>query len=330
MLVSLGVGGVVAGMVHLLAHAFFKALLFLGSGSVIHGCHGEQDIREMGGLRKIAPVTFVTYAVGMMALSGVPIFFCGAWSKEAILESAAHWEASRLPWILMLVGVVLTAFYMTRQVIYVFFGERRRGAASAHESPPVMLIPLLILAGCTVVFSVFISPAWPWLQTYLTGEKPRIDWGEMLTSAVLVSLLLVGGGMGAAILIYRRVNDTFDPLERAQPSVFRFLAERMWIDDLYQHTIIPFSRFLAGLSDWLDRHLWDGLVRLLATFGYAFGMVTGTFDERGINSGVDEVTIGARSVGASGARLHSGKVQAYLGAVAIGALALLLLLVWLA
>ena len=109
MMVSLGVGGVAAGIMHLLAHGFFKALLFLGSGSVIHGCHHEQDIRKMGGLRKVMPVTFVTYAIGMMALSGVPLFFAGAWTKEEVLHATAHWPKSQVPHYLMLAGVVLTA-----------------------------------------------------------------------------------------------------------------------------------------------------------------------------------------------------------------------------
>ena len=93
MMVSLGVGGVAAGIMHLLAHGFFKALLFLGSGSVIHGCHEEQDIRRMGGLRGLMPVTFLTYAIGMMALSGVPLFFSGAWTKEEILHATSHWPS---------------------------------------------------------------------------------------------------------------------------------------------------------------------------------------------------------------------------------------------
>src|SRR5213595_2385005 len=132
MMVSLGVGGVAAGIMHLLAHGFFKALLFLGAGSVIHGCHGEQDIRKMGGLRRFMPVTFFTYAIGMMALSGVPLFFSGGWTKEKILHAVAHWPQSYAPYYLMLAGVVLTAFYMTRQMIYVFYGNRRASAEHAH------------------------------------------------------------------------------------------------------------------------------------------------------------------------------------------------------
>src|SRR5437667_1914937 len=125
MMVSLGVGGVAAGIMHLIAHGFFKALLFLGSGSVIHGCHHEQDIRKMGGLRWLMPITFLTYVIGMMNLSGVPFFFSGAWTKEEILHVTSLWSVSRVPHYLMLAGVVLTALYMTRQIIYVFFGNSR-------------------------------------------------------------------------------------------------------------------------------------------------------------------------------------------------------------
>src|SRR6184192_2429626 len=178
MMVSLGVGGVAAGIMHLIAHGFFKALLFLGSGSVIHGCHGEQDIRKMGGLRRLMPVTFGTYAIGMMALSGVPLFFSGGWTKEEILHATAQWPRSHAPYYLMLAGVVLTAFYMTRQMIYVFFGNPRSGAEHAHESPRVMTIPLIVLAIGAVFLSIMLTPAWPWLHDYLTGEPVQFDFAR--------------------------------------------------------------------------------------------------------------------------------------------------------
>src|SRR6184192_1625123 len=170
MMVSLGVGGVAAGIMHLLAHGFFKTLLFLGAGSVIHGCHGEHDIRKMGGLRRLMPVTFATYAIGMMALSGVLFFFSGGWTKEEILHATAHWPRSHATYYLMLAGVVLTALYMTRQIIYVFFGNSRSASERVHESPRVMTTPLIVLAICAIFFSVLLTPAWPWLHGYLLGE----------------------------------------------------------------------------------------------------------------------------------------------------------------
>ncbi|MBA3544088.1 MAG: NADH-quinone oxidoreductase subunit L [Chthoniobacterales bacterium] len=328
MMVSLGVGGVAAGIMHLLAHGFFKALLFLGSGSVIHGCHEEQDIRKMGGLRALMPVTFLTYAIGMMALSGVPLFFSGAWTKEEILHATSLWAFSRVPHYLMLAGVVLTALYMTRQMIYVFFGPRRAAAEHAHESPPVMTLPLIALAICAVVFSVVLTPAWPWLHDYLSGERAVLNFSLLIQPALYLALVLVAVGIGLGVLIYRHATE-IDPMERAAPPLFRFLENRMWLDELYDGTILALARFAARLSDFLDRYFWDGIVRLLGGMGQVFGGLTKGFDERAINSGVNDATGIARGFGRMISARHSGQVQTYLGAIAIGMLALILLYSWL-
>src|SRR5205814_771471 len=216
MMVSLGVGGVAAGIMHLIAHGFFKALLFLGAGSVIHRLHHEQDIRKMGALRWIMPVTFLTYAIGMMNLSGVPFFFSGGWTKEGVLHATAHWPASTSPNYLMLAGVILTALYMTRQIIYVFFGSARntgfqsvrpaefhsaeaatttenisvvrtgqRPVFRAHESPRVMTMPLVVLALCSILFVLVLTPAWPWLHAYLNGEPAHADFGLLIQPIIL-------------------------------------------------------------------------------------------------------------------------------------------------
>ncbi len=337
MMVSLGVGGVAAGIMHLLAHGFFKALLFLGSGSVIHGCHGEQDIRKMGGLRRFMPVTFVTYAIGMMALSGVPFFFSGGWTKEEILHATAHWPKSPVPYYLMLAGVILTALYMTRQIIYVFFGNPRASAEHAHESPRVMTMPLIVLALGAISLSVVLTPAWPWLHEYLTGEAVHFEIGRLIQPMLFVSLVLVSAGIGVGLWMYRKAGmqdgdrpAQIDPLEYAQPALFRFLANKMWIDELYAHTVIAFSWMSARLSDWLDRYFWDGLVRGFGAIGQLFGIFTSGVDERGINAGVDETTVGTRGLGRLMSAAHSGQIQIYLGVVAIGMLALLLLYAWLA
>jgi NADH-quinone oxidoreductase subunit L len=328
MMVSLGVGGVAAGMMHLLAHGFFKALLFLGAGSVIHGCHHEQDIRRMGGLRHVMPVTFLTYSVGMMSLSGLPFFFAGAWTKEEILHATAAWPKSQLPYYLMLIGVVLTAFYMTRQMLYVFFGRRPSAAEHAHESPRVMTLPLITLAVCTIGLSAILTPAWPWLYAYLIGAPTEFRPEELISPLIFISLALVAAGIGTAVWIYRDAEET-DPLERAQPAVFRFLANKMWIDELYSRTVITIARTAASVSDWMDRYVWDGLVRLFAGSGQLFGALMKGFDERGINAGVDGGVVGTRGIGRLIAKRHSGQIQTYLGAVAVGMLALLILYAWL-
>jgi NADH-quinone oxidoreductase subunit L len=328
MMVSLGVGGVAAGIMHLLAHGFFKALLFLGSGSVIHGCHEEQDIRRMGGLRGVMPVTFLTYAVGMMALSGVPLFFAGAWTKEEILHATSLWSVSRVPHYLMLAGVVLTALYMTRQMIYVFFGRRRAAAEHAHESPAVMTWPLVVLALCAIALSVVLTPAWPWLHDFLLGEKAAVDLGSLIQPGLYVAFVLVALGIGLGVFFYRGAGEV-DPLERAAPPLFRFLANRMWLDELYDWTILAVARFAARLADFLDRYFWDGLVRLIGGLGQLVGSLTKGFDERGINAGVNDATGVVRGLGRLVSVRHSGQVQTYLGVIAVGLLALLLFYAWL-
>jgi NADH-quinone oxidoreductase subunit L len=337
MMVSLGVGGVAAGIMHLLAHGFFKALLFLGAGSVIHGCHHEQDIRKMGGLRRLMPITFLTYAVGMMALSGIPFFFSGGWTKEEILHATADWPKSQVPYYLMLAGVILTALYMTRQIIYVFFGNHRTASEHAHESPRVMTIPLVVLALCAIFFSVVLTPAWPWLHGYLTGESAPFDIARLIQSMLFVSLVLVGAGIGLGVWLYRKAGaqdrgrpTETDPLEYAQPAFFRFLENKMWLDELYSHTVVGWSRMAACISDWMDRYFWDGVVRGFGALGQIFGIFTTDFDERGINAGVDETTAGTRGLGRLISAAHSGQIQTYLGVIAISMLALLLLYAWLA
>ncbi|MDQ6622502.1 MAG: NADH-quinone oxidoreductase subunit L, partial [Verrucomicrobiota bacterium] len=265
---------------------------------------------------------------GTMALSGVPLFFAGAWTKEEILHATAGWPSSRIPYYLTMAGVILTALYMTRQVIYVFFGQRRAAAEHAHESPRVMTWPLVILAFCTIAFSIVVTPAWPWLHDYLRGQTAEFALGHLIQPALFVSLVLVGIGVAAGVLIYRKAA-THDPLAQASPALFRFLENRMWIDELYAHTIIAGSRNAARISDWLDRYFWDGLVRLVAGGGQFLGVLTRGLDERGINAGVDESTAGARGLGRLFSRAHSGQVQTYLGALGLGMLALLILYAWL-
>ena len=328
MMVSLGVGGVAAGIMHLLAHGFFKALLFLGAGSVIHGLHHEQDIRKRGGLRALMPATFATYAIGMMALSGVPFFFSGGWTKEEILHATEHWPRSHVPHYLMLLGVILTALYMTRQIIYVFFGQPRAGLSHAHESPRVMTIPLIVLAACAILFSIVLTPAWPWLESYLTGHAANFDARLLLQPMILVSLALVVGGIGLGVWMYRHAGET-DPLQQKLPALFRFLENKMWIDEIYDHTVIALARLFARISDWMDRHVWDGIVRDVGAIGQFLGKLTTGADERVINAGVDEGTVGARGFGRVMSRWHTGQIQTYLGAVALGMLALILLYAWL-
>ena len=324
MMVSLGVGGVAAGIMHLIAHGFFKALLFLGAGSVIHGAHHEQDIRKMGGLRAIMPVTFLAYAIGMMNLSGVPFFFAGGWTKEEVLHGTAHWHASPLPHYLMLAGVVLTALYMTRQMIFVFFGNKRAASGHAHESPRVMTLPLVVLALCSIALSIALTPAWPWLHAYLDGKSPQFDVALLIQPMLFISLAAVAAGIGLGIVIYRKAGE-IDPCAQKQPMLFRFLENKMWLDELYERSVVALAKLAARTSDWMDRYIWDGIARSIGAIGQLFGTLTANFDERGINAGVDETTAGTRDLGRVMSARHSGQVQTYLGVIALGMVALLIL-----
>src|SRR3989442_1887198 len=154
-----------------------------------------------------------------------------------------------------------------------------------------MTMPLIALAACSILFGIVLTPAWPWLHAYLTGEPSQFDIAQLIQPVLFVSLVLVAAGIGLGFAIYRKAAET-DPLEQAQPALFRFLKNKMWLDELYDRTVVAFSRMAARLSDWMDRRVWDRLVRAFGGLGRRFGVASATFDEPGINAGVDEVTTG--------------------------------------
>src|SRR5207237_7485989 len=148
---------------------------------------------------------------------GVPVCFSGGWTKEEILHATAHWPRSHIPYYLMLVGVFLTALYMTRQIIFVSFGTSRAASEHAHESPSVMTLPLIVLAVCAILFGVVVPPAWPWLESYLTGHSPRFDRHLLIQPMIIVSLAIVGAGVSLGIWICLRAPGS-DRIPRAQPA----------------------------------------------------------------------------------------------------------------
>ena len=330
MMLALGVGSVTAAMVHLLAHAFFKALLFLGAGSLIHGIHGEQDIRKMGGLRKFLPITFATYAIGMMALCGVPFFFSGFWSKDEILHVARLWPVSQVPFFLAAGAAFLTAFYMTRQMCYVFSGSYR-GNAHPHESPPVMTIPLVILAVAAVLMSIPVTPAWPWLHGHLSGHFPAVDFSQLVEHGFLtmagLSAVIATAGIGLGFLLYRRAGDP-DPLQRLWAGGFRALANRLYVDEIYQATIIRGLTLLGQVAAGLDRWIFAGAVRLGAGLCQCAAVAGDLFDKFWINLGFDSLCDGLRDGGQLFASWQNGRVSGYLRFLSVGAILLLLIIGW--
>ena len=349
MMVGLGVAGVAVGMFHLITHAFFKALLFMGAGSVIHGCHEEQNIHRMGGLRRLMPVTFATYAVGMLALCGFPLF-SGFWSKDAILHAASVWSVSQVPFYLGAIGVLLTAFYMTRQVYYVFFGESRQSRTVGHkphsaeaavsttsqESPAVMTIPLVILAAFSILLGLIGTPAWPWFTSFLDGHQVNFDFRGFAENGVLPvmlsSTIALFLGLGIGWWFYGRKPiesaETPDALERVQPKIFNLLRNGLFVDKFYEATIIRFNGWFARFCDSLERWVWGGAVRMITYLVVGLSGLNRAVDSLVVNPGFDQ---GCRSVTRGGhllSRLQSGRTQSYLRIVGIAFAALVLFLLW--
>ena len=328
MMLALGVGSWVAAIFHLLTHAFFKALLFLGAGSVIHAAHHEQDIRRLGGLRGPMKITFVTFALGMMALAGVPFLFSGFWSKEAILHAAHGWEASPLPFYAGLAAVVLTAFYMTRLVAEVFFGRPRSDEAGhAHENSPAMTFPLIILAACSILFSFLAWPS-PWLQHQL-DPSAHAEPGDL--SLMMLSIVLVALGLGTGWALYgrrpRAQAGSPDPLAARAPGLIAVLANRLGFDEFYAATFGRLNAALATLADVLDRFVWGGAVSFLAGLGKFTGLVSRETDERTLNGGFDATSGQLRGAGQAYSQAQTGETHGYLRTLALGFVLLLIIVV---
>jgi NADH-quinone oxidoreductase subunit L len=364
MMLGLGVGGVSVGIFHLITHAFFKALLFLGAGSVIHGCTEEQDIRYLGGLRRLMPITFATYAIGTLALCGFPLLFSGFWSKDAILHAAHNWSISQVPFYLGGFGALLTAFYMTRQVCYVFFGARREPQAiesprapeefcilpEPHESPAIMTTPLVILATCTILLGFHNTPAWPWLASFFRQPEtavasvspvtpswnPVVDFTRFaeagLLPLMLMSSLIVLAGIGLGWWLYGRKPITQanapDPLERLAPPIFQALQKRLYVDEFYEATIIRAARWTAHFSAWLDRRVWSGAVSAVRILVTGLGHVDASIDKQAVNGGFDEGCRGVSSGGRLLSHFQNGQVQNYLRIIAAALIVLAALLLW--
>ena len=352
MMMGLGVGGVSVGMFHLITHAFFKSLLFLGAGSVIHGCSGEQDIRRMGGLGKLMPITFATYSVAMLALCGFPLF-SGFWSKDEILHAAHTWNISQAPYYMGAFAALLTAFYMSRQMFYVFFGTSHLPEASSehahdhhttnhhasgtpHESPAVMTVPLMILSVFALLLGFFGTPAWPWFQSFLEGTPLSVDFSAfshggilpvMLSSSVIVLLGLSIGWWfyGRKPIESAEAPDNFGKLS---PPVFTLLGHAFYMDAFYGATFIRLNTLLSKISDWFDRWIWNGTVKAVTLLTFGFAHLDNFIDTHVVNSGFDE---GCESVSRSGqllSRLQGGRVQGYLKIIAGALIVFTILLLW--
>jgi NADH-quinone oxidoreductase subunit L len=261
MVMAVGLSGPTAAMFHLTTHAFFKALLFLSAGSVILGMHHEQDIWKMGGLWKKMPITFWTFLIGALALSGVPPF-AGFYSKDSILAQALE-EKNYLLFSVAVLVAAMTVFYTFRLFFVVFLGkEKSDHAKHAHESPLVMTLPLLVLAVFSLVGG-FIG------ITNNFGSQFGAEHASLTLMEQFVhpfhDVFPMACGLGAAALgfflalsFYKNV--TSDPLPARLGALSRWMADRFYFDELYEQTVIRLHDFLAAISDFIDRWILEGAI----------------------------------------------------------------------
>lgn len=260
MVMSVGLSGETPAMFHLTTHAFFKALLFLGAGSVIHGLHEEQDIWKMGGLKKHMPVTFWTFIIGTLALSGVPPF-AGFYSKDSILGQALDQHNYLLFGVAVFVAG-LTTFYMFRLFFVAFLGEpRTEKAKHAHESPWVMTGPLVVLSvlavvggfiGITTIYNSQFAPDAEKLTVAQQLLEPLHNIVPMLLGIGAVAV-----GLFAAYTLYGKTDS--DPLPAKLGGLATAMKNRFYFDELYEATFIRLHDALAAVADFIDRWLVEGL-----------------------------------------------------------------------
>ncbi|MDB6170624.1 MAG: proton-translocating NADH-quinone oxidoreductase, chain [Verrucomicrobia bacterium] len=275
-LVGAGAG---AAMFHLTTHAFFKALLFLGSGSVIHGCHHEQDIFRMGGLAKRMKLTFLTFTIGVAAIIGLP-FLAGFFSKDAILFLA--FANNRAVFVILAFTAVLTALYMTRLWRITFFGEpRSESAAHAHEGGLTLTLPLVVLAALAVLGGY--TAIYPKVFSVVLELVPEARGGDH-TVVLVTSLLVLLVGAGVGFVFYRPA--AADALEEKSPGLFRLLSSKLWFDELYTYYVDKVQQRFAMLLNYLEQIFLAGVII------------------RGFAGLVGLLGLGAR-------RLHVGRLNAY-------------------
>ncbi len=342
MFLAMGVGAHGAGIFHLMTHAFFKACLFLGAGSVIHAMGGEHDMRKMGGLWSALPSTSKTFLIATLALTGCP-FLAGFFSKDEILWQAfssrhGHWAL----WLTATLVAGLTAFYMFRQVFMVFFGESRADHHTrehVHESPSVMTVPLWILAigsiaaGYLGVPHVLSAPAriphyWnEWLAPVFGGHGPieeHLPAGgdaalELLLMAISVGVAFAGAGL-AYLMYYRGSIRPALFSEAAGGAPYRLVLNKYYVDELYDLIFVRGALLLSRAAAWFDLHVIDGIVNLAAVVVREVARLGGFLDNLVVDGAVNAVAEATWVVGGRIRRIQTGAISAYLYVVVLGVL----------
>ncbi len=274
MFLALGVGAFAAGIFHLMTHAFFKALLFLGAGSVIHAMSGEQDLQKMGGLWNKIPTTARTFAVATLAIAGIPPL-AGFFSKDEILGHA--FEKSPLLWLVGFITAGMTAFYMFRLLFLAFFGYSRADEhveKLIHESPPTMTVPLMVLAVLSVIggwigwpgslggnarFEKFLEPVLSGIGTQTAAEKAASHSLAMEYILMLVSVSIAGAGIWLAYQFYRAKRIAPELVAGRWPKVYQLLLQKYYVDEIYDAAIVERTKDLGTLLGSFDANVIDGV-----------------------------------------------------------------------
>jgi NADH-quinone oxidoreductase subunit L len=285
MFIGCGVGAYSAGMFHLVTHAFFKSLLFLAAGSVIHALSGEQDLRKMGGLRRYFPRTFPAFFVGAAAIAGVP-FLSGFFSKDAIL-SRAFAQGQYVVWALGLATAILTAFYIFRLVFLAFYGGDDRISAETkahiHESPSIMTVPLAVLAFFAVaagyiglprvlgekidLFGRFLAPVFANVPEH--GPAPGTEWILMFFSTAAALM-----GIMAAYIFYVKNTRIPNALISRFPALYAIVSRKYYVDEAYDAVFVrPLVRSGEVIFDHFDKRVVDGALNVTAAAAGAAGRV---------------------------------------------------------
>jgi NADH-quinone oxidoreductase subunit L len=284
MFIGCGVGAYAAGMFHLYTHAFFKSLLFLAAGSVMHALSGELDMRKMGGLRKYLPLTYPTFLIGAIAIAGIP-FLSGFFSKDAILTHAFA-QGQYFVWALGITGAVLTAFYMFRLIFLTFFGNERiepEAKKHLHESPPVMTIPLVLLAFFSVVagyvgLPVVVGKDLNWFGHFLEPVIAHIPEAHLSLQTewmlILISVAVAVIGIYIAYVFYLKKSQIPHNLVAKFPGVYKLLYNKYYIDEIYEAVIVnPMVRGSEIVYDHFDLKVIDGAANGSATSAGFLGKV---------------------------------------------------------
>jgi len=332
MMAAMGAGAYTAGLFHLFTHAFFKGLLFLAAGSVIHGVHSN-NMSDMGGLRRFMPSTYKTFLIGSVALAGIfPL--AGFWSKDEILASLSYdagsgggAAASVVLW-LAIAGAFITAFYMARAVYLTFFGEYK-GDGDPHESPRVMTYPLWGLAVLAAVAGFVNIPGtsapfttWLGSRIHLMGDHHATSlnwWLAVIGTAAALA------GVAAGTRLFRKDAATQQERDRFHiPVLYPLLANKYYFDDFYMNGIIgPIKGPIARFVVWTNQVVIDGVVHAFAAVArFASRYVYGWVDQRGIDLAINAVAAGAGEAGGVVRKAQTGKVQQYAGALFAGAVLL--------